>query len=119
MKPYPRQLNLLTLLKQKSFFLLGPRAIGKSFLIHEQLSSRAILINLLRSDLYLKLSSAPWVLESLIEAQIGKRKNPIVVIDEVQKLPNLLDEVHRLIEEKKSAIPAILKEAVKSMVLER
>ena len=101
MKPYIRKLTLATLLKKKSFFLLGPRATGKSFLIAEQLGEHAIILNLLRSNIYLKLSQSPWELESIINAALIGKKDPIIVIDEIQKIPELLDEVHRLIEEKK------------------
>ena len=101
MKSYQRQLQLKQLIEKKSFFLLGPRATGKSFLIHQELGERALILNLLRSDLYLRLSQSPWELEAIIEAALDGKKDPIIVIDEVQKLPNLLDEVHRLIEEKK------------------
>lgn len=101
MKTYLRQLKLAQLLEKKSFFLLGPRATGKSFLIKHELADRAVLLNLLRSDLYLRLSRSPWELEAIIEAALDDKKDPIIVIDEVQKLPNLLDEVHRLIEEKR------------------
>src|SRR3990167_6243691 len=104
MKPYQRILNLTGLLENKSFFLLGPRATGKSYLIHHQLGDRAILLNLLHSELYLRLSRAPWEIEAIIESELAhrnKKKKPIIVIDEVQKLPHLLDEVHRLIEGKK------------------
>jgi predicted AAA+ superfamily ATPase len=100
MSTYIRHLNLPALLEKKSFFLLGPRATGKSFLIKKQLAAHAIILNLLRSDLYLKLSQAPWDLEAIITAALSEKKNAIIVIDEIQKIPNLLDEVHRLIEEK-------------------
>lgn len=90
-----RYLNLLQLLEKKSFFLFGPRATGKTFLIREQLADRAFVIDLLRSDLYLRLSGSPADLEALIAAP---GSCPVVVIDEVQKVPPLLDEVHRLIE---------------------
>ena len=92
-----RTLNLPDLLAKKSFFLLGPRATGKTFLIHEQLGSNALVIDLLRSDLYLRLSRSPVELEGIIVAQDDCS---VVVIDEVQKVPQLLDEVHRSIESK-------------------
>lgn len=92
-----RQLNLPQLLAKKSFFLFGPRATGKTFLIREQLTSQALILDLLRSDLYLRLSRSPTELESIITAY---GPCSVVVIDEVQKVPQLLDEVHRLIESK-------------------
>ncbi len=101
MKPFIRQVNLLKLLQKKSFFLLGPRATGKSFLIREQLGQSAITFNLLNSELYLRLSSHPSDLELMIDAHMHKQEHKIVAIDEIQKLPHLLDEVHRLIESKK------------------
>lgn len=100
MPNFHRILDLSSLLKKKSFFLLGPRATGKSFLINEQLKNQAIIINLLRSDLYLKLSASPHELEAIIDAASIKKSHPWIVIDEIQKIPHLLDEVHRLIEER-------------------
>lgn len=94
---FHRTLNLLNLLKNKSFFLFGPRATGKSYLIREQLKDSAIVFNLLNSKLFLQLSRNPHEIEALIEAQQGFH---YIVIDEVQKIPELLDEVHRLIEER-------------------
>ncbi|NOT54966.1 MAG: ATP-binding protein [Deltaproteobacteria bacterium] len=92
-----RILDLPTLLTRKSCFLFGPRGTGKSFLIREQLQERALIINLLRAEFFLRLSAAPSQLEDLID---GAGSPPLVVIDEVQKIPLLLDEVHRLIEER-------------------
>jgi len=71
---YKRQLNLPNLLKKKYFFLLGPRAIGKSYLIQQQLAPQAIILDLLRSELYFRLSAAPWELEKLIDAQLSPQK---------------------------------------------
>ncbi len=90
-----RRLNLAKLLQKKSFFLLGPRSTGKSTLIHQQLAGQATLIDLLEGDHYLRLSTRPQELEALARAE---PRHPIVVIDEIQKIPELLDEVHRLIE---------------------
>lgn len=92
---YQRILNINNLLKKKSFFLFGPRATGKSFLIRQELH-QAVIIDLLRSELYLQLSANPHELEGLIKAH---QNSQIVVLDEVQRVPMLLNEVHRLIEE--------------------
>jgi predicted AAA+ superfamily ATPase len=94
---FVRLLNLNNLLKDKSFFLFGPRATGKSYLIRTQLKKTAVVIDLLRSELYLHLSANPHALEGLINAQ---EQFDYVVIDEVQRVPMLLNEVHRLIEER-------------------
>lgn len=91
-----RTLDLMSLLKTKSYFLFGPRGTGKSYLIRQQLSPSIPVINLLRSELYLRLSSHPEELESIITAY---EDHSIIVIDEVQRIPLLLNEVHRLIEE--------------------
>lgn len=77
----------------KSFFLFGPRSTGKTTLIREQLSS-AKVYNLLSNKTYQKLLKNP----EIIEQEYSNEE--IIVIDEVQKLPEILDEVHRLIEEK-------------------
>ncbi len=93
----PRTLNLLNLLDKKSHFLFGPRGTGKSTLIREQLGTSALTISLLNSNFYLRLSNRPSELEQIISGQ----ERSVIVIDEVQKLPGLLDEVHRLMEEKR------------------
>jgi predicted AAA+ superfamily ATPase len=93
-----RLLNIADLLTRKSFFLFGPRATGKSTLIKRQLSETATVIDLLDSRLYLRLLGSPHDLESII---YSGHKTGIVVIDEIQRIPELLNEVHRLIENKK------------------
>ena len=92
-----RILCLEDLLSKKSFFLFGPRATGKSTLIQQQIADSATIIDLLDSRLFLRLSASPYELEAIIDAGGGK----IVVIDEIQRIPELLNEVHRLIEQRK------------------
>lgn len=94
---YLRSLNLRECLEKKSYFLFGPRATGKSYLIQKQLPDVPV-VNLLRSEIFLELSRAPHHLEALIMAH---PHHEWVVIDEVQLIPALLNEVHRLIEEQK------------------
>ena len=89
-----RQLDLAPLLAMKSFFLFGPRSTGKTTLIRQQLSQKASIIDLLDSRYFLRLSAAPHELESIISAAPAD----IVVIDEIQRIPELLNEIHRLIE---------------------
>jgi len=93
---YARVLQLGDLLARKSFFLFGPRTTGKSYLIRQTLGDRVLLFDLLRGDLLLRLAADPTELESWIEGDPQGRRT--VVLDEIQKLPSLLDEVHRLIE---------------------
>jgi len=94
---FNRVLDLKNLLSQKSYFLFGPRATGKTTLIRKQLKNSTFLIDLLHSDTRLKLLQQPALLRELVNAQNKKW----IVIDEIQKIPDLLDEVHSLIEEKK------------------
>jgi predicted AAA+ superfamily ATPase len=91
-----RQLQLEPLLAMKSFFLFGPRSTGKTTLIRQQLAKKATVIDLLDSRYFLRLSSAPHELESIIAAAPAE----IIVIDEIQRIPDLLNEIHRLIEAK-------------------
>ena len=91
-----RILELEPLLAMKSFFLFGPRATGKTTLIKQELAPKATIIDLLDSRYFLRLSSAPYELESIIAADPAG----IVVIDEIQRVPELLNEIHRLIESK-------------------
>lgn len=90
---YNRILDLPALLKKKSFFLFGPRGTGKTTLVQHTLSESTI-IDLLEIKTYREYLKNPSILSE-------QKLQPVVVIDEVQKLPEILDEVHRLIEAKK------------------
>ncbi len=90
----PRHLALDKLLEKKSYFLLGPRQTGKSFLIGQSLKG-ARVYDLLDNSMYLALSHRPQRLAEEITP-----KDRVVVIDEIQRLPALLNEVHRLIEQR-------------------
>ena len=92
---FGRVLNLAELLGEKSYFLFGPRQTGKSTLIRQTLPD-AVNFDLLSLEDFLAVSQNPAV----IEQSIGSNTR-CVVIDEIQKAPNLLDEVHRLIETRK------------------
>lgn len=92
MREIDRKLNIYELLEKKSFFLFGPRATGKSTLIRAQLPD-ALVFNLLDLDTFRELLVRPKIIEDRMQDN-----GQIIVIDEVQKLPHLLDEVHRLIE---------------------
>lgn len=88
-----RQLDIRSRTATRSCFLFGPRQTGKSTLIRHELPD-ARVYNLLDSQTYLALSQRPFRLR---EELVGNQR--LVVIDEVQKLPSLLDEIHLLIEE--------------------
>jgi predicted AAA+ superfamily ATPase len=79
-------------LARKSHFLLGPRQTGKTFLVGRALPE-ARVYDLLDSSVFLALSQRPGRLEE--ELRPGDR---LIVLDEIQRLPELLNEVHRLIE---------------------
>lgn len=91
---YHRTLNLHELLQKRSYFLLGPRGTGKSTLI-EQTLPNATVYDLLDASVFQRLLRDPTLISQ--ETTPGT----LVVIDEVQKLPELLDEVHRLIVKRK------------------
>lgn len=82
---------------RESFFLWGPRQSGKSMLLGATYPDAA-WYDLLKTDLYVRLLERPSLLrEELLYAQSEKNAG-FAVIDEVQKIPALLDEVHWLIE---------------------
>lgn len=81
-------------LPEQSFFLFGPRGTGKTNWTHHAYPD-ALTIDLLNPDLYRLLQAHP---ERLIEYVEGPVNSEVVIIDEVQKIPELLDVVHLLIE---------------------
>ena len=89
-----RRLFELKLPRGQSAFLWGPRKVGKSYWIRRCLPD-ATVIDLLKTDVFADYSSRP----SLLRERYLDHKN-LIVIDEVQKVPSLLDEVHWLIENK-------------------
>lgn len=90
-----RNIDFYSLLKKKSCFLLGPRSTGKSFWIKHTLKKDTLYINLLDNDYYLRLSQTPSLIREIIKAS----KKKLIIIDEIQKIPELLNEVHLLIED--------------------
>lgn len=89
---FPRLLEAPT----SSFFLFGPRGTGKSSFVATTFPG-AQVFDLLQSEVWLELHSEP----GRLGRRIPERFRGWVVIDEVQKAPALLDEVHRLIESRK------------------
>jgi uncharacterized protein len=88
----------LKLSKSQSFFIFGPRGCGTSTLLRSQFSEKeALWVNLLDQKQEFQLNSNP---DLLLELWKGQRKKWIV-IDEIQKIPRLLDVAHRGIEEHK------------------
>ncbi|HEX9734657.1 MAG TPA: AAA family ATPase [Thermoanaerobaculia bacterium] len=81
-------------LPEQSFFLFGPRGTGKTTWLRH-LFPDALMIDLLQPAVYRSLDSRPERLKELI----GASRSKVVVIDEVQRVPELLSVVHSLIEE--------------------
>lgn len=89
--------RLLTLPADESFFLFGPRGVGKTTLLkHLPWFSEALYINLLKPGLEMRFARNPSELENMVMALGPETRH--VIIDEVQKVPRLLDAVHDLIE---------------------
>ncbi|MEI8301006.1 MAG: AAA family ATPase [Chlamydiota bacterium] len=82
---------------EQSYFLFGPRGTGKSTYLREKYAD-AYWINLLDPEVFRFFAAAPERLRFALEEASTKK---IIVIDEIQKIPELLDVIHSLIEEKK------------------
>lgn len=87
-----RIMPLRTLLEDGSILLLGPRQTGKSTLIRQALAEDCVFYDLLNSRVFAELSQQPWLVRERLEAP-----QKLVVIDEIQKIPALMDEVHLMI----------------------
>jgi predicted AAA+ superfamily ATPase len=93
-----RRLLLDELLSDKSCFLFGPRQTGKSsFVNHQLVETPALVINLLNQAMYFDYSLNPGKLHQVIAGL--KLKNALIVIDEIQRIPEMLNDVHLQIEE--------------------
>jgi len=90
---YPRRLTLPPA-GEDTFFLWGPRQTGKTTLLRAHYGD-SLWVDLLRSSTFRSLAVRPEELAEMVRA----RKANFVVIDEIQKVPELLDEVHRLHEQ--------------------
>jgi predicted AAA+ superfamily ATPase len=90
---YPR---LLQPPPRQSFFLFGPRGVGKTAWLHRQFPG-ALFFDMLDHQVYTELLAAPQRLGD----RIPQGHKDWVVVDEVQRAPELLNEVHRLIESRR------------------
>ncbi len=96
-----RCFDFSSVISRKSLFLFGPRQTGKTSYIKNQLlkdTEVALYWTLLDGRLRLKLESDIGLLRQ--EVEIKDLHDCLIVIDEIQKCPQLLDEVHYLIEER-------------------
>lgn len=76
-----------------SFLLLGPRGVGKTAWLRSRLTD-ALYFDLLHHETWTELLASP----ARLDERIPKSHRGWVVLDEIQRLPLLLNEVHRLIE---------------------
>lgn len=94
----------LNLPQSKSFFFFGPRQTGKSSLVRLQFPEHEMLsINLLHQNEFERFSKHPEILRSEV-----LQRSPLsthVLIDEIQKVPALLDEVHAILESGQPSVP--------------
>ena len=78
-----------------SFFIFGPRGTGKTTWLRRHFRpEQSVYLDLLDSGIYTELLAAPQRLESFVSSS----KIEWLILDEVQRIPSLLSEVHRLIE---------------------
>lgn len=89
--------RIIAIPPKKSFFLFGPRGTGKTTWLKNTFRD-AVYIDLLDAEFYNHLLANPRKLEQHIPPDFGDW----VIIDEIQRVPELLYEIHRLIEERKT-----------------
>ena len=77
---------------KRSAFLWGPRKTGKTYWINRHFGN-AVLIDLLKTDVFADYASRPSLLREQYQGHLG-----LIVIDEIQMVPDLLNEIHWLIE---------------------
>ncbi len=82
--------------ENKSFFLFGPRGTGKTTWLKKNFP-KALYLDLLEGELFTTFLADPQRLENFIPKEFTQW----VILDEVQRVPSLLNEVHRLIESRK------------------
>lgn len=93
---YQRYLRL-DLEERQSIFLWGPRKVGKSTYLKSNYPD-SVYYDLLKTDIYQKYLKSPHLLREEILAMNSDVLKTPVIIDEVQKIPALLDEIHWIIE---------------------
>lgn len=98
MSNIPRKLNI-QLPQHQSAFLWGARKTGKSTYLRTRFPN-SVVYDFLKTDLFLEISKNPSFLREQLLAQDETVLREPVILDEVQKIPQVLDEVHWLIENK-------------------
>jgi len=84
---------LMQYTENESVFLFGARQTGKTTLVKERFPE-ARYYDLLKSDVFERLFRAPWLFREELDLC---SPDELVIVDEIQKIPQLLDEVHWLI----------------------
>jgi len=84
-------------LPESSFFLFGPRGTGKSTFVKGLIARDSLYIDFLDPDTFRTYAAFPETLSKTVNALNPAR----VIIDEVQKVPQILDVVHKIMEERK------------------
>jgi predicted AAA+ superfamily ATPase len=82
---------------QTSFFLFGPRGTGKSTFVKSLINKNSLYIDFLDPDTFRTYTAFPETLIKTVNAVVPAQ----VIIDEVQKVPQILDVVHKIMEERK------------------
>lgn len=98
-KEFVRRLEI-KLPKAQSAFLWGARKTGKTTYLKHRYPDN-LIFDFLDTELFLETSKRPSIIRERILAVSEALISKPIILDEVQKVPHLLDEVHRLIEEKK------------------
>ena len=81
----------------QSAFLWGPRKTGKTTYLKERFPD-SIVYDFLKTNLFFEFSKRPYLLREQLLAKDRNRLKYPIILDEVQKVPQILDEVHWLIE---------------------
>lgn len=98
MKEYVKRcVDLNRVLERKSVFLIGPRMCGKSMYVKNEIRKPVLYWNLLSNTLYYRIIRNPSLLEETLKAE--DLSEGLIVIDEIQRAPQLLYTVHQFIED--------------------
>ncbi|NDG84790.1 MAG: ATP-binding protein [Proteobacteria bacterium] len=84
---------------KRSFFLFGPRTTGKSTWLKHTFPD-ALRIDLLKQENLLRYLADPGALDGEVGAHLKRNPSTLILIDEIQRVPELLNEIHRLIEDR-------------------
>jgi len=92
MKKITKRILNINLPANRSAFLWGPRKTGKTYWINKYYKD-GIIIDLLKTDVFADYASRPSLLRERYQEHHG-----LIIIDEIQMVPDLLNEIHWLIE---------------------